>query len=105
MLKSIEIKKDLQDLQNQIKELFDKGENVPQDLLDKLDDKKDEYMKIMEKEIELKEEKEQRNVDKELHYDDVPIEQMSSVNVPGANNGNTGDDKTIKVPSTCTIIL
>lgn len=52
-----------------------------------------------EKEIELKEEKEQRNVDKELHYDDVPIEQMSSVNVPGANNGNTGDDKTIKVPN------
>lgn len=52
MLKSIEIKKDLQDLQNQIKELFDKGENVPQDLLDKLDDKKDEYMKIMEKEME-----------------------------------------------------
>lgn len=52
-----------------------------------------------EKEIELKEEKEQRNVDKELHYDDVPIEQMSSVNVPGANNGNTGDDKTIKVPT------
>ena len=52
-----------------------------------------------EKEIELKEEKEQRNVDKELHYDDVPIEQMSSVNVPGANNGNTGDDKSIKVPN------
>ena len=52
-----------------------------------------------EKEIELKEYKEQRNVDKELHYDDVPIEQMSSVNVPGANNGNTGDDKTIKVPT------
>lgn len=58
--------------------------------LDKSNDKK---------EIELKEEKEQRNVDKELHYDDVPIEQMSSVNVPGANNGNTGDDKTIKVPN------
>lgn len=52
-----------------------------------------------EKEIELKEYKEQRNVDKELHYDDVPIEQQSSVNVPGANNGNTGDDKTIKVPN------
>lgn len=52
-----------------------------------------------EKEIELKEEKEQRNVDKELHYDDVPIEQQSSVNNPGANNGNTGDDKTIKVPN------
>ena len=52
-----------------------------------------------EKEIELKEEKEQRNVDKELHYDDVPIEQQSSVNVPGANNGNTGDDKSIKVPN------
>ena len=52
-----------------------------------------------EKEIELKEEKEQRNVDKELHYDDVPIEQMSSVNVPGANNGNTGDDKNIKIPN------
>lgn len=52
-----------------------------------------------EKEIELKEEKEQRNVDKELHYDDVPIEQQSSVNIPGANNGNTGDDKTIKVPN------
>lgn len=52
-----------------------------------------------EKEIELKEEKEQRNVDKELHYDDVPIEQQSSVNVPGANNGNNGDDKTIKVPN------
>lgn len=58
--------------------------------LDKSNDKK---------EIELKEYKEQRNVDKELHYDDVPIEQMSSVNVPGANNGNTGDDKTIKVPT------
>lgn len=58
--------------------------------LDKSNDKK---------EIELKEYKEQRNVDKELHYDDVPIEQMSSVNVPGANNGNTGDDKTIKVPN------
>ena len=24
---------------------------------------------------------------------------MSSVNVPGANNGNTGDDKNIKVPN------
>ena len=58
--------------------------------LDKSNDKK---------EIELKEEKEQRNVDKELHYDDVPIEQQSSVNVPGANNGNTGDDKNIKVPN------
>ena len=58
--------------------------------LDKSNDKK---------EIELKEEKEQRNVDKELHYDDVPIEQQSSVNVPGANNGNTGDDKSIKVPN------
>lgn len=55
-----------------------------------------------EKEIELKEYKEQRNVDKELHYDDVPIEQQSSVNNPGANNGNTGDDKTgvIKIPNT-----
>ena len=54
-----------------------------------------------EKEIELKEYKEQRNVDKELHYDDVPIEQQSSVNVPGANNGNTGDGETgdIKVPN------
>lgn len=52
-----------------------------------------------EKEIEMKEYKEQRNIDKELHYDDVPIEQMSSVNNPGANNGNTGDDKTIKVPN------
>ena len=52
-----------------------------------------------EKEIELKEDKEQRNIEKELHYDDVPIEQMSSVNVPGANNGNTGDDKSIKVPN------
>ena len=58
--------------------------------LDKSNDKK---------EIELKEYKEQRNVDKELHYDDVPIEQMSSVNNPGANNGNTGDDKSIKVPN------
>ena len=52
-----------------------------------------------EKEIELKEDKEQRNIEKELHYDDVPIEQMSSVNVPGANNGNTGDDKSIKIPN------
>ena len=52
-----------------------------------------------EKEIELKEYKEQRNVDKELHYDDVPIEQQSSVNNPGANNGNTGDDKNIKIPN------
>ena len=52
-----------------------------------------------EKEIEMKEYKEQRNVDKELHYDDVPIEQQSSVNNPGANNGNTGDDKSIKVPN------
>lgn len=52
-----------------------------------------------EKEIELKEYKERRNVDKELHYDDVPIEQMSSVNNPGANNGNTGDDKSIKIPN------
>ena len=58
--------------------------------LDKSNDKK---------EIEMKEYKEQRNVDKELHYDDVPIEQQSSVNNPGANNGNTGDDKTIKVPN------
>ena len=58
--------------------------------LDKSNDKK---------EIEMKEYKEQRNVDKELHYDDVPIEQQSSVNTPGANNGNTGDDKTIKVPN------
>ena len=53
-----------------------------------------------EKEIEMKEYKEQRNIDKELHYDDVPIEQQSSVNNPGANNGNTGDDKSIKVPNT-----
>lgn len=52
-----------------------------------------------EKEIEMKEYKEQRNVDKELHYDDVPIEQQSSVNNPGANNGNTGDDKSVKVPN------
>ena len=58
--------------------------------LDKSNDKK---------EIEMKEYKEQRNVDKELHYDDVPIEQQSSVNNPGANNGNTGDDKSIKVPT------
>ena len=29
----------------------------------------------------------------------MPIEQQSSVNVPGANNGNTGDDKNIKVPN------
>lgn len=58
--------------------------------LDKSNDKK---------EIEMKEYKEQRNVDKELHYDDVPIEQQSSVNNPGANNGNTGDDKSIKVPN------
>lgn len=53
-----------------------------------------------EKEIEMKEYKEQRNIDKELHYDDVPIEQQSSVNNPGANNGNTGDDRSIKVPNT-----
>ena len=58
--------------------------------LDKSNDKK---------EIEMKEYKEQRNVDKELHYDDVPIEQMSSVNNPGANNGNTGNGETIKVPT------
>lgn len=53
-----------------------------------------------EKEIEMKEYKEQRNIDKELHYDDVPMEQQSSVNNPGANNGNTGDDRSIKVPNT-----
>lgn len=55
-----------------------------------------------EKENELKEYKEQRNIDSELHYDDVPVEQMSSVNNPGANNGNdtVGDEnKSIKVPN------
>lgn len=51
-----------------------------------------------EKENELKEYKEQRNIDKELHYDDVPVEQMSSVNSPGANNGDD-EKKSIKVPN------
>lgn len=50
------------------------------------------------KENELKEYKEQRNIDSELHYDDVPVEQMSSVNNPGANNGNT-EEHSIKVPN------
>ena len=52
----------------------------------------------LEKEQDLKEYKEQRNIDSELHYDDVPVEQMSSVNNPGANNGNT-EEKNIKVPT------
>lgn len=51
------------------------------------------------KENELKEYKEQRNIDSELHYDDVPVEQMSSVNNPGANNGNTEEQHNIKVPN------
>lgn len=51
------------------------------------------------KENELKEYKEQRNIDSELHYDDVPVEQMSSVNNPGANNGNTEEQHSIKVPN------
>lgn len=51
-----------------------------------------------EKEQELKEYKEQRNIDSELHYDDVPVEQMSSVSNPGANNGNT-EEHNIKVPN------
>lgn len=51
------------------------------------------------KENELKEYKEQRNIDSELHYDDVPVEQMSSVNNPGANNGNTEEKNAIKVPN------
>lgn len=51
-----------------------------------------------EKENELKEYKEQRNIDSKLHYDDVPIEQMSSVNNPGANNGDN-EEKSIKVPN------
>lgn len=51
------------------------------------------------KEQELEEYKEQRNIDSELHYDDVPVEQMSSINNPGANNGNTEEEKSsIKVP-------
>lgn len=45
-----------------------------------------------EKNQELKEYKEQRNIDSELHYDDVPVEQMSSVNNPGANNGVVEDE-------------
>lgn len=53
----------------------------------------------LEKEQELKEYKEQRNIDSELHYDDVPVEQMSSVSTPGANNGNTEEEKSsISVP-------
>lgn len=52
-----------------------------------------------EKEQELKEYKEQRNIDSELHYDDVPVEQMSSVSNPGANNGNTEEQHNIKVPN------
>lgn len=51
------------------------------------------------KEQELKEYKEQRNIDSELHYDDVPVEQMSSVSNPGANNGNTEEQHNIKVPN------
>lgn len=51
------------------------------------------------KENELKEYKEQRNIDQELHYDDVPVEQMSSVSNPGANNGNTDEKHNIKVPN------
>lgn len=51
------------------------------------------------KENELKEYKEQRNIDSELHYDDVPVEQMSSVSNPGANNGNTEEQHNIKVPN------
>lgn len=54
-----------------------------------------------EKENELKEYKEQRAIDSELHYDDVPVEQMSSVNNPGANNGNVEDEThNINVPKT-----
>lgn len=55
--------------------------------------------KSPEKENELKEYKEQRNIDQELHYDDVPVEQMSSVNNPGANNGDTEEKHNIKVPN------
>lgn len=54
-----------------------------------------------EKNQELEEYKEQRAIDSELHYDDVPVEQMSSVNNPGANNGNTDEEKhNINVPKT-----
>lgn len=52
-----------------------------------------------EKEQELEEYKEQRAIDSELHYDDVPVEQMSSVSNPGANNGNTEEQHNIKVPN------
>ena len=52
-----------------------------------------------EKEQKLKEYKEQRNINSELHYDDVPVEQISSVSNPGANNGNTEEQHNIKVPN------
>ena len=39
MLKSVECKKALLELKNKIKELTDKGDNVPQDLLDSYDEK------------------------------------------------------------------
>lgn len=44
------------------------------------------------REQELEEYKEQRNIDSELHLDDVPVENISSVNNPGANNGNVEDE-------------
>lgn len=52
MLKSVECKKALLELKNKIKELTDKGDNVPQDLLDSYDEKEAEYIDILEKEQE-----------------------------------------------------
>ena len=54
MLKSTECKQEMVDLQAQIKDLTDKGEAAPQELLDQFEAKKNEYIAALEKEMEDK---------------------------------------------------
>ena len=54
MLKSVEIKQEMVNLQAQIKELTDKGEAVAPELVAQYKEKKDEYIAALEKEMEEK---------------------------------------------------
>lgn len=54
MLKSVECKQEMVALQAQIKDLTDKGEAAPQELLDQFEAKKNEYIAALEKEMEDK---------------------------------------------------
>ena len=54
MLKSVECKQEMVDLQTQIQDLTNKGEAAPQELLDQFEAKKNEYIAALEKEMEDK---------------------------------------------------